>query len=165
VFKKVLLSATLLIFGTGLGLFGGWELSSCRFARDHRAFEAAAGHDFVKSYETMARLKLLDAGTATRLQNPQKGTDQRREYLKMTLEATGKGREEVKDPRILTLINVETGIAYVRLAMLEEAAGNPSAARAWMEKAQVALQASGWRDCSEAHLRTVGQAMNKRDAI
>ena len=164
-FKKILLSGAVLILGAGLGVFGGWEVSAYRFARGRRAFETAVGPDFVNAYGLMARLKVLDMGTATRLQHPQQGTERHREYLQMTLDAAAKGKKEVTDPIVLTLIGMETGVAEVRLAMLEEAVGNPSAARAWMEKAQAAMQASGWKDCSEAHLRAVVQTMNQQDAL
>jgi hypothetical protein len=164
VFKRILLSSALLILGAALGVFGGWEVSAYRFARDRRAFEAAVGRDFVSSYGVMARLKVLDMGTATRLQHPMQGTERHREYLQMTLDAAAKGKKEVTDPTVLTLIDMESGVAEVRLAMLEEALGNPSA-HTWMERAQAAMQASGWRDCSEAHLRTVVETMNKRDAL
>jgi len=83
----------------------------------------------------------------------------------MTLDAAAKAKTEVKDPTVLALIEVETGVAEVRLAMVEESAGNPSSAHAWMAKAQAAMQASGWKDCSEAHLLAVVQTMNQQDAL
>jgi hypothetical protein len=83
----------------------------------------------------------------------------------MTLDAAAKGKKEVTDPTVLTLIDMETGVAEVRLAMLEEAVGNPAAAHAWMEKGQAAMQAAGWKDCSEAHLRAAVQNMNQQDAL
>jgi hypothetical protein len=165
VFKKTLLSGALLILGAALGVFGGWAVSAYRFERDRRAFETAVGPDLINAYGVMARLRVLDFGTATRLQHPKQGTEGHREYLQMTLDAAAKGKKEVTDPTVLTLIDMETGVAEVRLAMLEEAVGNPSAAHVWMEKAQAAMQASGWKDCSEAHLRAVVQTMNQQDAL
>jgi len=165
VFKKILLSGALSILGVALGVFGGWELSAYRFARDRRAFETVVGPDFVNAYGVMARLKVLDMGTATRLQHPKQGTERHREYLQMTLDAAAKGKKEITDPTVLTLIDMETGVAEVRLAMLEEAVGNPSAAHAWMGKAQAAMQTAGWKDCSEVHLRAVVQNMNQQDAL
>jgi hypothetical protein len=165
VFKKILLFGSLLIAGMGVGLFGGWQISSFRSARERHAFEIAEGPDFVKAYEAMARLKLADTGTATRLQDPKKNADARREYLQLTLDTASKARAGVTDPRVLTLINVETGINYVRLAMVEEAAGNLSTSQTWMQKAQATLKEAGWQDCSEAHLRDLVQKLNQRDAL
>ena len=71
-FKKISLSGALLILGAALGVFGGWEFSAYRFARDRRAFEIAAGSDFVNADGLMACLKLISMGTATRLQDPGK---------------------------------------------------------------------------------------------
>ena len=140
-------------------------MSAYRLARGRRGFETALGADFDNAYGVMARLKLLDMGTATRLQHPKQGTERHREYLRMTLDAAAKGKKEVTDQTVLTRIDMETGVAEVRLAMLEETVGNPAAAHAWMEKAQAAMQASGWKDCSEAHLRAGVQTMNQQDAL
>ncbi|MFZ0951633.1 MAG: hypothetical protein WAN17_05160, partial [Candidatus Sulfotelmatobacter sp.] len=63
-----------------------------------------------------------------------------------------------------TLVDVEIGIADVRLAMVEEAAGNLPASQTWMQKAQTTLQQAGWKDYSEPHLKKLVQAMNKQDA-
>jgi hypothetical protein len=99
-----------------------------------------------------------------RLQDPKEGPARRREYLNLLLEIAQKDKGQVKDQAALTLVDVETGITDVRLAMVEEAAGNLPASQTWMQKAQVTLKQAAWKDYSEAHLKKLVQEMNKQDA-
>ena len=99
-----------------------------------------------------------------KLQDPKESPERRREYLTLILDAVRKNRARVTDPTALTLIDVETGITYARLAMLEEADGNLPASRTWMQKAQATLKQAGWRECSEAHLKEIVQVQNKQDS-
>jgi hypothetical protein len=165
-FKKILLLGMLFLAGGGLGLFAGYKLSAAReLAREWRPLDNPEGHDFFKTYGVIAHLKLVDIGSAYRLQNPKNGPERRREYLNLILDAAEKGRAQVTDPAAVTLIDVETGITYVRLAMVEEAAGNLPVSQTWMQKAQATLKNAGWKDCSEAHLKELVQALNKRDSL
>jgi len=165
VFKKTALFGLLLLVGAGLGSLAGWKASSSRQrVREWSALDNPEGHEFFKTYDLIARLKLADSGSAMRLEDPNEGPERRREYLNLILDAAQKGRAQVKDPAALTLIEVESGITYVRLAMVDEAAGNLPASQTWMQKAQTTLKQAGWRDCSEAHLKDLVQALNKRDA-
>ncbi len=54
----------------------------------------------------MARLKTLDMGSATSLQNPKDTLERRRKYLNLIL-AAEKARSQVTDPAALTLIDVK----------------------------------------------------------
>jgi hypothetical protein len=165
VFKKTALFGLLFLVGAGLGSFGGWKVSSSRQrVSEWHVLDNPEGHEFFKTYDLMARLKLADSGSAMRLEDPKEGPERRREYPNLILDAAQKGRAQVKDPAALTLIDVESGITYVRLAMVEEAAGNLPASQTWMQKAQTSLKQAGWKDYSEAHLKELVQALNKRDA-
>jgi hypothetical protein len=165
VFKKAALFGLLFLVGTGLGLYAGWELSSSfESAREWRSLDSPDGHDFFNTYDLIARLRLADMGAAMRLQNPKENPERRREYLNLILDAVQKGRAGVTDPTALTLIDVETGITYARLAMVEGAAGNVSASQTWMRKAQIILKQAGWKDCSDSHLKEIVQMRNKQDS-
>jgi hypothetical protein len=165
VLKKAALFGLLFLVGAGLGLFAGWKPSSRRERlREGHAFGDPAGRDFLKTYDVIARLWELNMGSALRLQDPKYGPEGRRELLNVLLDTAQKRRPQVTDPATLTLIDVETGITYVRLAMVEEAAGNSPASRTWMQKAQTTLKEAGWKDYSEAHLKKLAQAMNQKDA-
>ena len=155
----------LFLVGAGLGSYAGYKFSSSREReREWRSFDNSDAREFFKAYDLIARLSLADTGAAMRLQNPKESPERRREYLNLNLDAVQKGRAGVTDLAALTLIDVETGITYVRLAMVEEAAGNVPASHAWMQKAQTTLKLAGWKDCSEAHLKDLVQALNKRDS-
>ncbi|MGA2020523.1 MAG: hypothetical protein ABSH02_08040 [Candidatus Sulfotelmatobacter sp.] len=163
--KKAGLFGLLFLVGAGLGLFTGWKPSSTRERlREGRPFGDPAGRDFLKTYDLMARLWEVNMGSAMRLQDPKYGPEGRRESLNLLLDIARKSRPEVTDPATLTLIDVETGITYVRLAVVEEAAGNLPASQTWMQKAQTILKQAGWKDYSEGHLKKLVQAMNKQDA-
>ena len=163
--KKAALFALLFLVGAGIGLFVGWQPSSLRERlREGRAFGNPAGGDFLRTYDLIARLWSVNVGSAMRLQNPKYGPEGRREYLNLILDAAQKGKATVTDPAALTLIDVETGITYVRLAMVEEAAGNLPTSQTWMRKAQGTLRQAGWKDCSETHLKELVQALNQRDS-
>ena len=156
----------LFLAGGGLGLFAGYKISAVReLAREWRPLDNPEGHDFFKTYGVMGHLKLVDMGSVSRLQNPNDGPERRREYLNLILNAAEKGKGQVTDPAALTLIDVETGITYVRLAMVEETAGNLRVSQTWMQKAQATLKNAGWKDCSEAHLNELVQALNQRDSL
>lgn len=164
-FKKTLFFGLLFLVGAGLGLFAGWELSSSRLiVTEKSGFDNPGGRDFLNTYDLFARLSSLDMGSAMRLQDPKQSPERRREYLNLLLDTAQKGRASVTDPATLTLVDVEIGITDVRLAMLEEAAGNLPASQTWMQKAQTTLQQAGWKDYSEPHLKKLVLAMNKQDA-
>lgn len=164
-FKKAALFGLLFLVGAGLGLLGGWKPSSRRErVREGRPFDNPAGRDFLKTYDLIARLRSLSMGSALRLRDPKYGPEGSREYLNLILDTAQKAKPQLTDPAALTLIEVETGITYVRLAMIEEAEGNSSASQPWMQKAQATLEQAGWKDCSEAHLKQLVQALNKQDA-
>jgi hypothetical protein len=165
VFKKAALFGLLFLVGAGLGLFAGWELSSSRLiAIEKRPFDNPRGKDFLNTYDLFARLSSLNMGTAMRLQDPKESPKRRREYLNLLLDTAQKGRTRVTDPAALTLVDVEIGITDVRLAMVEEAAGNLPVSQTWMQKAQATLKQAGWKDYSEPHLKKLVLAMNKQDA-
>jgi hypothetical protein len=165
VFKKALFFGVLFLVGAGLGLIAGWELSSTRLmVIERRPFDNPGGRDFLKTYDLFAQLWSLHIGSAMRLQDPKEGPARRREYLNLLLEIAQKDKGQVKDQAALTLVDVETGITDVRLAMVEEAAGNLPASQTWMQKAQVTLKQAAWKDYSEAHLKKLVQEMNKQDA-
>ena len=163
-FKKTALFGLLFLVGAGLGAFAGWKVSSSRQGvREWHVLDNPEGHDFFKTYDLIAHLKLADSGSAMRLEDPKEGPERRREYLNLILDAVQKGKAQVKDPAALALIDVESGITYVRLAMVEEAAGHLAASQTWMQKAQTTLKQAGWKDYSEAHLKNLVQALNKQD--
>jgi hypothetical protein len=165
VLKKTALFGLLFLVGTGVGSFAGYKLSSSdERAREWHSLNNSEGHEFFKTYDLMARLSLANMGSAMRLQNPKEGLERRREYPNRILEEVQEGRSRVTDPAALTLIDVETGVTYVRLAMVEEAAGNLPASQTWMQKAQSTLKQAGWKDFSEAHLKDFVQALNKQDS-
>jgi hypothetical protein len=165
VFKKAVLFSLLFLAGAGSGLYAGWKPSASRErVREWHSFDNPEGHEFFKTYDLIARLWSLNMGSAGRLQDPKYGSEARREYLNSLLDIAQKGRPQVTDPAVLTLIDVETGITYVRLAMVEEAAGNLPASQTWMQKAQTTLKQAGWKDCSEAHLKELVKTLNQRDS-
>jgi hypothetical protein len=165
VFKKAALFGLLFLVGAGLGLFAGWELSSSRvIAAEKRPLDSPEGKDFLKNYDLFARLWSVNVGSAMRLQDPKESPERRREYLDLLLDTAQKERASVTDPVTLTLVNVETGITYVRLAMVEEAADNLPASQTWMQKAQTTLRQAGWKDCSKEHLKKLVLEMNKQDS-
>ncbi len=164
-FKKAALFGLLFLVGAGFGSYTGYKLSSSRErALEWHSLDNPEGREFFKTYDLIARLSLADMGAAARLQNPKESPERRKEYLNLNLDAVQKGRAGVTDPAAHTLIDVETGITYARLAMVEAAAGNLPASQTWMQKAQATLKQAGWKDCSEAHLRETVQALSKRDA-
>lgn len=164
-FKKAALFVFLFFIGTSLGLYAGWKLSSSfESAREWHSLDSPDSRDFFKTYDLVARLRLADMGAAMRLKDPKESPERRREYLNLILNAVQKGRPGVTDPTGLTLIDVEAGITYARLAMVEETAGNLPASQTWMQKAQAILKQAGWKDCSEAHLKAVVQAQNRQDS-
>jgi hypothetical protein len=166
VFKRAALLGLLFVVGAGLGLYGGWKLSSSRErALERHPFDDLKGRDFIRTYDLIGRLWELDRGSQLRLQDPKYGAQGSQEFLLLILDTAQKGRTRVTDPAALTLIDVETGITAIRLAMIDEAAGNLPSSRTWMQKAQTTLKQAGWKDCSEAHLKDVIQALNKRDSL
>lgn len=163
-FKKAALSGLLFLVGAAIGSSAGWELgSSFESAREFHAFRTADEKAFLRTYESIASLWIVNMGSATRLQDPKYGSEGRREYLNLVLDATQKGRTQATDPVALILIDVETGITYARLGMVEESAGNLPASQAWMQKAQTILKQAGWKDYSGPHLRQIVQARNQQD--
>jgi hypothetical protein len=165
VFKKTAFFGLLFLVGAGLGLFAGWELSSSRLiVIEKRPFDNPGGRDFLKTYDLFASLWSVDVGSAMRMQDPKQSPDRRREYLKLLLDSAQKGRAKVTDPAALTLVDVETGMTYVRLAMVEEAAGNLPEAQTWIQKAQATLKQAGWKDYSEPHLKKLVLVMNQQEA-
>ncbi len=164
-FKKAALFALLFLVGAGLGLYAGWRPSSRRERlREARPFGNPAGREFLKTYDLIARLRMLSMGSALRLRNPKYGPEGSREYLNLILDTAQQGKRQLTDPTARTLIDVETGLTYARLAMIEEAEGNSPAYQTWMQKAQTTLKQAGWKDCSAAHLTQIIQALNKQDA-
>jgi hypothetical protein len=165
VLKKAALFGLLFLVGAGLGLFAGWKPSSTRERlREGRPFDNPAGKEFLKTYDLIARLWEVNMGSAMRLQDPKYGPEGRRELLNLLLDIAQKRSPQVTDRATLTLIDVETGITYVRLAMVEEAAGNLPASQTWMQKAESTLKQAGWKDYSEAHLKKLVHAMNQKEA-
>jgi hypothetical protein len=165
VFKKTALFGILFLIGAGFGLFAGWELSSSRLTvLEKRPFDNPRGKDFLNTYGLFARLSSINMGSAMRLQDPKETPKRRREYLNLLLDIAQKGRVSVTDPVALTLVDVETGITDVRLATVEEAAGNLPASQTWLQKAQATLKEAGWKDYSEPHLKKLVLVMNKQDA-
>jgi hypothetical protein len=159
--KKAVLFTLLFFVGAVVGLFAGYQFSSWhRLAQEQRYLDDP---EFFKSYDLIARLSLADNRSENRFENPAVNLESRRESLNLILDAAQKGRSEVSDPAVLTLLEVESGIACTRLAMTEEAAGNLAASQTWMQKAQATLRQAGWKDCSEAHLKDVVQALSKRN--
>jgi len=141
------------------------ELSSSgTIALEKRPFDNPAGRDFLKTLNLFARLSSANMGAAMKLGDPKETPERRRKYLNLLLDAALKDRPQVTDPAALTLIDVETGITYVRLAMVEEAAGNLPASQTWIQKAQTTLKQTGWKNCSEEHLKELVKAMNQKDA-
>jgi hypothetical protein len=166
VLKKSAVVVLLFLVGACLGIFAGYKLSSARvLAHEWRSFDNPEGRDFSRVYDLIARLKLVDIGSATRIEDPKQSPERRREYLNLILDTAQKGRTGVTNPSALTLIDVETGVTYVRLAMVEEAAGNLPASQTWMQKAQTILKQTGWKDCSESHLKKLVAALNKQDSL
>ncbi len=164
-FKKALFFGLLFLGGAGLGLFAGWELSSSRLiAIEKRGFDNPQGKDFLKSYDLFARLWSINVGSAIRLQDPKQSPKRRREYLNLLLDTAQRGRASLADPVARTLVDVQIGITDVRLALVEEAAGDLPASQAWMQKAQAALKQAGWKDYSEPHLKKLVLVMNQQDA-
>jgi len=82
----------------------------------------------------IARLRMLSMGSALRLRNPKYGPEGSREYLNLILDTAQQGKRQLTDPTARTLIDVETGLTYARLAMIEEAEGNSPAYQTWMQK-------------------------------
>jgi hypothetical protein len=165
VFKKAALFGLLFLVGAGLGLYAGWKTSSRpERVREGRLFGNPAGREFLKTYDLMARLRSLGMGSTLRLRDPKYGPEGSREYLNLILDTAQQGKRQLTDPAAWTLIDVESGITYVRLAMIEEAEGNPSASQTWMQKARATLKQAGWKDCSEVHLRTLVLELNKQDS-
>jgi len=163
--KKAALFGLLFLVGAGVGSFAAYRFSSSRErALEWRSFDNPDGHEFFRTYDLIARLRLADMGATTRLQNPKESHERRREYLHLILDIVQNDRAGVTDPAALTLIDVETGVTYIRLAMLEEAAGDLPASQSWMQKAQSTLKQAGWKDCSYAHLKEIVQAQNKQDS-
>lgn len=164
-FKKAVRFTRLLLLGAVVGLVAGYRLSSWHeLSYAWHYLDDPEGHEFFENYDLIARLGRADIRSEIRLENPSESPERRRESLDLILDAAQKGRPHVTDPAVLTLIDVETGITYTRLAMVEEAAGNLPASQTWMQKAQATLKQAGWKDCSEAHLKDVVQALNKRDS-
>ena len=92
-FKKIMLFGIVLLAGAGLGLLAGWKQSSSHaLAIEWHSFDNPDGHDFFKTYDLMARLKILDMGSATSLQNPRDTLERRRKYSNLILEAAEKGQ-------------------------------------------------------------------------
>jgi hypothetical protein len=164
VFKKAALFGLLFLVGAGLGLFSGWKPSSRRErVREGRPFGNPAGREFLKTYDLIARLRMLSMGSALRLRDPKYGPEGSREYLNLILDTAQKAKPQLTDPVALTLIDVETGLTYVRLAIIEEAEGNSPASQTWVQKAQTTLKQAGWRDCSALHLKQIIETLNKQD--
>jgi hypothetical protein len=165
VLKKAALFGLLFLVGAGIGSYAGWKLgSSFESTREFHAFRTAEEKAFLRTYESMASLWIVNMRSATILQDPKYGSEGRREDLNLVLDAAQKGRTQATDPATLTLIEVETGITYARFVMVEEAAGNLPASQAWMQKAQTALKQAGWKNYSEPHLREIVQARNLQDS-
>ncbi|MGA2415862.1 MAG: hypothetical protein ABSF59_15525 [Candidatus Sulfotelmatobacter sp.] len=163
-FNKALFFGLLFLVGAGPGLYAGWELSSSRLiAIEKRGFDDPRGKNFLKTCDLFARLSSVNMGSAMRLQDPKQSPERRRESLNLLLDTAQKGRSSVTDPAALTLVDVEIGITDVRLAMVEEAAGNLPASQVWMQKAQATLKQAGWKDYSEQHLKKLVLVMNEQD--
>jgi hypothetical protein len=164
-FMNVVRFIRVLLLGGVVGLVAGYRLSSWHeLAFEWHSLDDPAGHAFFENYDLVARLSQADIRSELRLDRPTETLERRREALNLILDAAQKGRPQVSNPAVLTLIDVETGITYTRLAMLEEAAGNLPASQTWMQKAQASLKQAGWKDCSEGHLKDVVQALHKRNS-
>ena len=163
--KRAAFFGLLFLVGAGIGSYAGWELGSLfESTREFQAFRTAEEKAFLRTYESMASLWIVNMRSAIILQDPKYGSEGRREDLNLVLDAAQKGRTQATDPAVLTLIDVETGITYARLGMVEEAAGNLPASQTWMQKAQTALKQAGWKNYSEPHLREIVQARNLQDS-
>lgn len=164
--KKTALLVLLFPIGIGVGTYAGWKIaSSLESAREFGALDSQKDQSFLQTYDLIARLWIANIGSATRLQNPRISPEGRRESLNAVLSIAQQSKSRVTDPATLTLIDAETGVTYVRLAMVEEEAGNLPSSQAWMQKAQATLKQAGWKDCSETHLKELAQDLNKRDGV
>lgn len=75
------------------------------------------------------------------------------DYLSLLKELNDKGL--VKDRYDQRMYNVESGLTYARLALLEEKAGNITEKQKAMEDASKRFQLAGWKDYSESKIREV----------
>ena len=66
-----------------------------------------------------------------------------------------RARPEIQDVR--PAADLDLGVFYTQLAMVEERANNSSEAREHMELAQSLFRSLGWQDCSEGTLKAVAQ--------
>jgi hypothetical protein len=163
--KKAAFLILLFLVGAGIGVFGGWHFASWRERElEGQAFGSREGRSFLRTYGLMARMKQLGMGSVLRFEDPKYGPNGAREYLNLILETAQKERGEISDPEVLTLIDVENGITYLRLAQVEEALGNTAASQVWMEKAQGTLEQAGWKDRSESHLKEITRWMNEQES-
>lgn len=164
-FKKAAVFCLLFLVGAGFGLYAGWKPSSQRERkREGRSFGDPTGKEFLRTYDLIARLWSLNMGSSLRLKDPKYGQEGSREFLNLILDTSQKAKPQLTDPAARTLIEVETGLTYIRLAMIEEAEGKPPASQVWMQKAQTTLKQAGWKDTSDTHLKQLVLTLNKQDA-
>jgi len=85
------------------------------------------------------------------------GTEKVRSNLLFQIEKleTLRAQSEVQDLR--PVADLDLGVFYAQLAMVQERANNTVKAREYMELARGLFRSLGWRDCSEGTLKAVAQ--------
>jgi hypothetical protein len=68
---------------------------------------------------------------------------------------TLRAQPEIQDVRPAADLNL--GVLYAQLAMVEERANNEGRARGYMELARGLFRSLGWQDCSDGTLKAVAQ--------
>jgi hypothetical protein len=155
VVKKIFISSFLLLLGGVLGIASGVGLSFWQSARQRKALDTPDGRRFVATQEIMATLGALRLKFEICADTP----DAKRANLDSQLQTIQKIKDNLSNPELLPLIEVQEGIAHTQLALLEESSGNNDAFTEQMSAAREALKAAGWTDYSESSLREIVRNM------
>lgn len=125
-----------------LGFYVGNVFSQRRFAEGSQILSQVLA---LKEYETLADLQYKES-------TPAAG----REALLSLLAFMDSMEVEKKPvPSVQRGLDLDRGIVYVRLALLEERGGNKDRAAEYISQAQASLKKTDMKDISEGHLRDV----------
>jgi hypothetical protein len=149
--KNIVIASLLLLLSGVLGVGGGVGLSLLQSARQSKVLDTPEGRRFLATQNTMAHLMTLRMNFELCADTP----DARKATLHTQLATIQSIKDNLANPDLLPLIEVQNGIAHGQLALVEDSSGNRQAYAEQMSAAGKAFKAAGWTDYSESNLRTI----------
>jgi hypothetical protein len=140
--NRVLGFVLLIVASLLVGFYLGTVWSRRRFSEGSRILSQVLA---LKEYETLADLQYKES-------NPAQGKEA---FLGLLAFMDKMATEKGIVPSMQRGLDLDRGIAYMRLALLEDREGNKDQSDEYIRQAQACLKKTDMKDLSEGHLREV----------